>query len=198
LARHIRWSETHVICTNLPMPDTDDALSLPPLSEVIASPTVHPDLLARFRRGDVQGPAADYIARVVNERLAGAVVPRLVVDHDRGPPTLQLMPTTLRSALWLQFGQAVSDNKDYRRCAVCEKYFEVSPPVVRKSRQFCSDACRFKAYRGRQARARQLHVGGKGFKQIAKELNSEPQTVRKWVSGQEGQQERGPRRPPGR
>ena len=45
-----------------------------------------------------------------------------------------------------------------RQCLQCGTWFEISPRAARTDRVFCSDACRFKAYRERQSRARRMHA----------------------------------------
>jgi hypothetical protein len=56
--------------------------------------------------------------------------------------------------------------------------------VARSHRRFCSNACKTKAHRNKQDRARQLFtVEKKTFEEIAKELDSDVATVRRWITG---------------
>ncbi|MFH1920114.1 MAG: helix-turn-helix domain-containing protein [Planctomycetota bacterium] len=87
----------------------------------------------------------------------------------------------LLTALWCQFVLAVAENKQFRRCATCNRPFEVSPEVNRKDRTICSDACRAKAYRRRKASALKLREAGKNLREIAKEIGSDPQTIKGWL-----------------
>jgi hypothetical protein len=89
----------------------------------------------------------------------------------------------LLSAVWLQFATAVNENVGHGRCRECGKWFVVAPNAARSSRRFCSTACRSKAYRERQDRARQMHAAKKSFAEIAAELDSDVATVRKWITG---------------
>lgn len=93
-----------------------------------------------------------------------------------------LDPSTLLAAIWLQFALAVSGNRAYQNCKECGRWFEVSPEKARKSKLFCSQACRSKAYRERQSLARQMHQAGKTFEAIAQELGSDADTVKNWVT----------------
>jgi hypothetical protein len=71
----------------------------------------------------------------------------------------------------------------YRSCKACGSWFELSPGVVRKSRLFCSDACKSMDYRDKQNQARQLYADKKTFRQIARELGSEVAVVKGWIRG---------------
>ena len=97
---------------------------------------------------------------------------------------LRFSVCTLASALWLQFADAVANNRSYTRCEVCKRWFELAPDTARSHKRFCSDACRVAAYRDRQDRARRLYFDQKKtFEQIAKELGSRVVTVRRWITG---------------
>ena len=96
---------------------------------------------------------------------------------------LQITPKNLLAAMWLQFAQAVTGDKEYRQCKQCGKPFEISlaPEGMRKSREYCTDPCRFKAYRERQGKARRLDSEGVAVKEIAKRLGSTTATIKKWI-----------------
>ena len=59
-----------------------------------------------------------------------------------------------------------------------EPPFEVSGD---KGAKFCKNACRFKAYRSRQAQAKQFAKAGMSMSKIAEELNTEVETVKGWI-----------------
>jgi hypothetical protein len=122
----------------------------------------------------------DRLMGAVNDRLAGAAAPRLTRDRRSGRPVLQDFPLSLLGAVWLQFARAVGGNKEYRACASCERWFEVSPETARTNRQFCSEACRSRAYRDRKGRAVELRAEGWSFDRIAGELGSDLDTVKGW------------------
>ncbi len=161
--------------------------------EVIASPQVRPEWLAVFEPNDVVLPAIAYLQARLNERLAGKVHPRVLYDSEEKRLRVRPVPDDLLTALWLQFAQAVEGDKKYQRCLECGAYFEVSPEVARKDRVFCSNACRSKMYRDRQARAHDMHAAHLPLDQIAERLDTNIETVRGWLAGK-GKRKGRPRR----
>jgi hypothetical protein len=150
---------------------------------VVVSREKHPDVLASLTPGDLVGPAQFRLHQFVNARLCGPVSLKLVRRPEDGRDALDVLPDSLLPALWLQLALAIAGKKEYRRCSECGRPFELGPGGSRTSRLTCSAACRNRAYRERQERARQLHAAGKTFKQIAKELDSDLKTVKGWVTG---------------
>jgi hypothetical protein len=150
--------------------------------EPIASRRFHPERLARCRPGDLVRPALIYVQDAINVRLEGLAWPRLAWDAQGSRLGLRLVPETLLGAMWLQFALAVSGGKAFRRCAACGEWFELSPKVGRKDKLFCSGACRTRSHRGRREKACEMHRQGKSLKEIAKEIESDVPTVRKWVA----------------
>jgi hypothetical protein len=94
----------------------------------------------------------------------------------------QFAPSTLAQALWLQFAEAVCQDKDFRKCEVCGKPFELSPGVARTNRRLCSTNCKVKAHRKRKARVVQLWERGITLPTILRESGSEPERVKKWLA----------------
>ena len=97
------------------------------------------------------------------------------------PLELGIEIDNLLRVVWLQFALAVADNKQYRRCKMCNSPFEVASGENRKDRITCSDACRIRAYRNRKARAQEMRTAGRRLREIAKEVGSDMQTVKRWV-----------------
>jgi hypothetical protein len=144
-----------------------------------------PDL---FRPGDPFTPAGFLVQRWINKHLEGGVSPRLVYDLESGKRSLQFMPGNLLSALWLQFAQAVEGARKFRACKNCGKWFGVSLDGDGRTvrRVFCSPNCKSQDYRQRRDKARQLKREGKSIKDIAKELDTELDTVKGWIKGTKG------------
>jgi len=97
-------------------------------------------------RNDVMGTAWYLLGRSINEKLnAYHVTARLMRDRkvDR-EMTLFINPSSLVSALWLQFARAVEGNRQYRVCEFCNMPFEVgrSAGAKRTDAKFCSDSHR--------------------------------------------------------
>jgi hypothetical protein len=134
-----------------------------------------------MRTGDVLIPARYFLHRMINGQLSEHTSMRLLLN-EHGNSELHVVTHHLLGALWLQFANAVGGNREFRRCAECGTYFEVSPDRARKSKRYCSDACRFKAYRRRQEEARRLYSEGTPIEEIARILESEPSTVERWIS----------------
>jgi hypothetical protein len=111
---------------------------------------------------------------------------RLVSDVTTGRQILRPWPSCLASALWLQFAEAVALEKRYRVCKECGEWFEIPRRGGRINREYCSNACRSKAYRERQERARTLAAQGMAPKDIARELDTTALVVRKWLKAGEG------------
>lgn len=126
------------------------------------------------------------VQRAINAKLSAETSARMLWDREEGRLRLHLRPASLLGALWLQLAQAIDGNADYRRCRVCAAWFELHPDRNRTSRAYCGDACRVKAYRGRQARARELRAKGQDMEGIARELGSDVETIRKWTGGSDG------------
>ena len=101
--------------------------------------------------------------------------------HALCPAILYIVPEGLIGALWLQFARAVERDARLRQCLECTTWFEVAPGRGRTDKQFCSTACRTKAYRKRQAEAVRLHGEGRSLEDIARDLDSDPGTVRGWI-----------------
>jgi hypothetical protein len=128
--------------------------------------------------------AALWLGGLVNRRLAGKVTAGFRVDVSGGL-SLAFRPENLLQAMWLQFGLAVAGHKRYRRCSVCQDWFELSPELARTNRRFCSTPCKNRAYRGRQERARQLRSQGKSLRAIAEELGTTVAVIKRWVGPKE-------------
>lgn len=148
-----------------------------------------------FQEGDILGPARSYLALLVNTQLK-----QFVRDSDMVDPTapslkwsasqgfsLQIRPNSLIQCLWLQLAQAISGYGDYPACLRCGKRFEISSKAARKSRRYCSDACKSGSLRDRKKEAIALSKDGRSTNWIAKKLKSNDKTIRKWLAEDGGQ-----------
>jgi hypothetical protein len=80
----------------------------------------------------------------------------------------------------MQFANAVEGGKEYRQCDTCKTWFEVTAHA-RAGAKFCRNACRFRAYRMRQAKAGEFYSQGVAVDVIAERLNSDVETVKGWL-----------------
>jgi hypothetical protein len=152
----------------------------------IASVDYDPSLLTAFAAGDVLDPAQCFIVRIISDALKETVQPVLRWDKNRRKVLLRYFPCSLLGAIYLQFSTAILGGRETRMCPVCQKYFEVTAVASRNDRLTCSDSCRVRAYRDRQAKARELHSKKWSIKRIAKEIGSDVSTVKKWISSMKG------------
>ena len=155
-------------------------------SVVIDSATVSPELWEKIEIGDPIMPAWAYLKVEIDLALhhtAAEVAAEMDWDPRQGRPGLRFVAPTMSSAVWLQFADAVQNDRKYSRCKECGKWFEVAPDAARTNRRFCSNGCRSKAYRERQDRARRMFAEKKRIEQIAEELDSDVATVRRWITG---------------
>ena len=185
LAQFIRWDEKGVHYASHPDLGPNE-LPEPPFRKiltVVATEDLRPDLLQRFRRGDVIEPALYYVQRVVNDRMKERISPRLLWSPDRSRLRLYFVPHSLLGALWLQFTHAIERDNDFRTCAECGMWFELSPQTARSNKVYCSNACRTKAYRKRKAEAERLFAEGTNIGDIARRLDADPKAVSRWVGG---------------
>jgi hypothetical protein len=163
---------------------TDRQLPDPPARverALIASTHLGDDVHGRFVRGDLVKPALHYVQSKVNEKLEGRASPRLLWDRKRERLGLYIVPDGLIGALWLQFARAIERDSRFRQCAECGIWFELAPGTARADKLYCSTPCRTKAYRKRQAEAVRLHAEGQSIEEIARALESDPDTVRGWI-----------------
>jgi len=181
LAAHIIWKEQGVTYDSHPEYPSDKG----PIGDVHTQEWIaiehEPDMLARFQPGDVGQPALYYVQRVVNRHLTGRVSPRVLWNREHTELGLYMVPSGLIGALWLQFAQAIAGHKQYHRCEYCDTWFEVSLEASRPTRVYCSDACRFKAYRKRQEDAYRLHREKVPLQEIAKRLGTDTTTAKGWI-----------------
>jgi hypothetical protein len=132
--------------------------------------------------GDLIGPAMIVISTIIqmNTGTNADIMVRWCPD-SRGM-RLYVRMLGLNDAVWFQFAQAVIGNKDYRQCRTCGKWYELHPDTARTNRLSCSDACRSKFYRQRQAEARRLAAQGMLLAEIADQLKADPLTIQEWIT----------------
>jgi hypothetical protein len=143
-------------------------------------------VLERFVPGDLVKPALHHVQSMINKKLEGRASPRLLWDAKRERLGLYIVPAGLIGALWLQFARAVERDSKFRQCAECGIWFELAPGTARADKLYCSTPCRIKAYRKRQAEAARLHGEGRSIADIARDLESDPDTVRGWIERKRG------------
>jgi hypothetical protein len=177
--------------------DNAGALYFEPGDPDVATPLTKPIVLTGNSEGFLKGqkptdlrvPALNYLRDSINEHLKNVIQPRACLDSN-DDLSLHFVPSNLLSGLWLQFAQAVTNGKDYARCLECQMWFEVTlhsegKTRGRKTRMYCSNACRMRAYLGRKENAARLKKRGKSIAEIARQLGSDTDTVNGWMKSSE-------------
>ena len=104
------------------------------VSVVMAHAETMADLLVDVSEGDT-----DLIVGSQGLPLTDIEV-ALVMDPASKMPRLEMVPKSLLSALWMQFGQSISPGANIRRCQHCRALFEAGVGTGRrKDAKFCSD-----------------------------------------------------------
>jgi hypothetical protein len=88
-----------------------------------------------------------------DENLVGAKI-LLLPNLDTSTLTVrsELIAPSLADMIRAQFVLSVSSGVVHRQCAECPTWFAVYPGSGRPEKEFCSNACRMRAYRRRQRR----------------------------------------------
>lgn len=181
LGEHIAWNEQGV--TFFSHPELKEKKRPKERSSVsaIASLNHRRELFDTMTRGDLIKPALTVVQRTVNENLAKWASPQLLWSDERSDLTMRLVPKNLLGAIWLQFAGAIERDNEFRKCAECGTWFELTPQTARSDKIYCSNACRTKAYRGRQVEATRLHDEGHSATAIAETLNADIEAVNGWL-----------------
>ena len=186
LRARVRWHPNDVVDYYAQFDIGDIVASIPELDPETTYMDLRVlDMLDVFQAGDVVGPALFFLSRILTNKLENGVSLATSVDLAHSTLRMSFSPSTLLTAMWLQFALSVEQDEDFRKCRECGKWFALAPGTGRADKEFCSSACRSKAYRKRQAEARALHQRGLPINAIAKQLGVEKQIVRKWISDHE-------------
>jgi hypothetical protein len=141
-----------------------------------------------FAKDDIFAPASFVLANLVDHRTRQYTAVALHYDRAAGGLRIKIIAQKLLGALWLQLAQAIDGNRQPRACRDCGKWFEISAEEDGRSarRLFCSEACKARDYRRRRDSARQMNAEGKSPKRIAQELDTNLETVKKWIAKRKG------------
>jgi hypothetical protein len=95
--------------------------------------------------------------RVVQKKYVAAdwepgVVVNLLLKEDplSAYARLCIRPHSLLHALWAQFLLAIDGNQNLDACVQCRKWFTLEAGRGRSDKEYCSNACRMRAYRKRK------------------------------------------------
>jgi hypothetical protein len=135
----------------------------------------------RAQSDNVSEPAVRRMEETVLNQLRGRVRVSFARDKRVGGFVLQILPINLLGAIWLQLAETISGSKKHRACEACGEWFEVSPQKYRKSKHYCGEHCRSRAYRSRKEQARKMSVEGKTIAEIKAALGSDTKTIKGWL-----------------
>lgn len=133
---------------------------------------------------DVIRSTYNHIQHIINLKLENRVTPALLwLKGQSNKLSLQYDFPGLVGILWLQFAQAVAENRKFRSCEKCGTRFALTPQEARTNKRYCTDSCKFKAYREKKSLAIQKYNNGKGLsvEEIGNQLGSDIKTVRGWL-----------------
>jgi len=113
--------------------------------------TINPDTLASFKFGDVLFPALHLIQDITNEYLSKyRTLPRLLFN-EKNELGQYLVPENLLAGLWLQFYQAISGERLFKRCAICGLWADVTEKRPTWTRHpECANRNRVQSHRKKQ------------------------------------------------
>jgi hypothetical protein len=142
---------------------------------VLRSDSKAPDVLAPL--------AVDRLFRVSDQRIleggSGMVgVWNGITENVDIRPQL----SHLHAFMFFQLKDSALAHRRYRACEYCHQWFEVASGKWPVNKITCSPACRYQLYRKRRQRAVELHSKGWSLKRIAKEIGSEIDQIKTWVS----------------
>lgn len=99
--------------------------------------------------GDVVA-MSQYLDDGYNYAMGGSLTYQVRMDPDTGRIESDIIASSLADLLEVQWGMSIAANVQHRQCAECPNWFSVHPGSGRPEKQFCSDACRMRAYRKRK------------------------------------------------
>jgi hypothetical protein len=124
-----------------------------------------------------------FLEIILNRKLVEHLIerPRLrFVPHQQ--LAWQHVPSSLIGMLWLQFADAVAARRNFKHCVQCKRWFEITQKAARTDKLYCSQTCRVRAYRTRQAEVRELHALGSTINDLAERFGSNRKTIETWLS----------------
>jgi hypothetical protein len=97
-----------------------------------------------------QGGESDFFESQLQSEVGIVVSVLLKKDPLGASPRLCIRPSHLRDALWVQLAHAIDGSQSLATCVECKAWFTIPAGRGRSDKQYCSDACRMRAYRKRK------------------------------------------------
>jgi hypothetical protein len=188
LRRHFKWltdeQGRHVVCYDFdPGKGDADFDRQDRRWQVIGSESSPDGRWEALASKDLRVAAEFYLTQLIHDRRCRLTTSTLIWDHEEERLVNVFMPINLLAALWLQFEHFVVGDNRLLSCRVCGERFEVSRMAGRSDKEYCSTACRSKAYRQRML-ARTMRDEGKSIQEIAQHFATDEGTVNDWLSNE--------------
>jgi hypothetical protein len=91
---------------------------------------------------------------IIGAKLTGVPIALLLKkDPLSASPKLCIRPVSFQEALWAQLVLAIDGNVNLRACVQCRRWFTLEAGRGRSDKEYCSNACRMRAYRKRKGTA---------------------------------------------
>jgi hypothetical protein len=129
--------------------------------EMVVFRATEPDTYERLK-GKPTEIMRHYLKMQINRKLSEHTSTGRLLDYN-GALTLFIVPSSLIAAIWLQFACAIDDNRKYRSCKNCKKWFGLGGAGRRADAETCSDSCRA-AFTYKQKKAKKTRRGRKHAK----------------------------------
>jgi hypothetical protein len=111
------------------------------------------DSIIRFvsRRGKTTIQKSGRLDDRVEDRIDANILLRK--EPSSGQARLFIRPTTLLDAVWTQLALSIDGSESLGKCSVCRKWFAIRSGKGRFDKEYCSAACKMRAYRKRKGKA---------------------------------------------
>jgi hypothetical protein len=141
------------------------------------------------KRDDLLARATDLLGLVIQAETTYGGVAISVDRSPSSPLAIRVQVTNLLAVLWIQLAVSVIEHRDYHRCKMCGKPFEIGPRTNRRAvpsdKLFCTVNCRVKSFQRRKAQACRMRSEGANLRDIAKAVESDMPQVKKWLGEKE-------------
>jgi hypothetical protein len=106
--------------------------------------------VAAWKRAEASGNY-NKVVELIN-RNGGGTLANIMLETDPadGAAKLCIRPPDLQHALWLQLSLAIDGAQNFKPCVVCGAWFRLEAGGSRSDKEYCTDACRMRAYRNRK------------------------------------------------
>jgi hypothetical protein len=93
---------------------------------------------------------SDFLEMGFNYAMGSSLTYQVSMDPATGLIESDIIAASLADLIEVQWGTSIAANMLHRQCAECPNWFSIYPGSGRPEKQFCSDACRMRAYRERK------------------------------------------------